>query len=128
MSNPHIPPHVPPPGDMDAREDALKQDGYLLGIALVSLVNGMHFSPWFDLFLVPVAALMAGFWISSQLLIFYMASLILSVSTVIVAGVPAALFERATGRKRSDPASLLIWLGCCFLISIPAFMRLFNAG
>ena len=33
---------------MDDREQALRQDGYLLGIATLGLVNGMHFSPLYD--------------------------------------------------------------------------------
>ena len=115
-----------PPGDsMDERERALKQDGYLLGIATVSLVNGMHFSPWFDAFVVPVAALMANFWITSPLILLYLTSLILSVSTLIVAGIPAALFERVRGQNESSPRSLFIWLMSCAVVSLPAILRMF---
>ena len=125
MSQFDPPPHQP---EMDAREDALKQDGYLLGIALVCLVNGMHFSPWYELFLVPVAALATGFWISSQLVILYLASFIISVSTVILAGVPAALYERRLGSGRSTTRSLQIWLLSAFVIAIPALMRMFGGA
>lgn len=117
------PPHQP---EMDDREAALKQDGYLLGVALVCLLNGMHFSPWYDLFLVPVAALATGFWISSQLIILYLASLIISVSTVILAGVPAALYERLSGEERTTTRSLQIWLLAAFVLTAPALLRLFG--
>ena len=117
---------TPPPHDgMDDREEALKQDGYLLGVALLSLVNGMHFSPLYNLFLVPVAALASGFWITSQIIIFYLASLIISVSTVIVAGVPAALYERWAGRGQSSVRSLQIWMAATFLLALPAMLVLF---
>ncbi len=122
-------PNSRPPGDsMEEREAALKQDGYLIGIAVVCLLNGMHFSPWIDAFIIPIAILASTFWISSQLLVFYLSSLILAVSTVMIAGIPAALFERATGRTKSDPRSLQIWLVCAFVLSFPAILRLFNLG
>ena len=110
--------------DLDSREETLRQDGFLLGIALVSLLNGMHFSPWFDLFAAPIAAIMSGFFISSPIILLYFVSLTVAVATVIVGGVPAALFERATGRGRSDPASLSIWLGCVAVLSLPSFLRM----
>jgi hypothetical protein len=120
---------TPPPHDgMDDRESALKQDGYLLGIALLSLVNGMHFSPLYDLFLVPVAALATGFWISSKLIIFYLASLIISVSVAVLAGVPAALYERYAGLRQSSVRSLQIWLAATFVLSLPALLALFRGG
>lgn len=120
---------TPPPNDgMDDREEALKQDGYLLGVALLSLVNGMHFSPLYNLFLVPVAALATGFWISSQLIIFYLASLIISLSTVLVAGVPAALYERWSGTPKSSIRSLQIWLAATFLLALPALLVLFTGS
>jgi len=120
---------TPPPNDgMDDREAALIQDGYLLGIALLSLVNGMHFSPLYDLFLVPVAALATGFWITSNLIIFYLASLIISVSVAVLAGVPAALYERFAGLRQSSVRSLQIWLAATFVLSLPALMALFRGG
>lgn len=118
---------TPPPNDgMDDREAALKQDGYLLGVALLSLINGMHFSPLYDLFLVPVAALATGFWISSKLIIFYLASLIISVSIAVLAGVPAALYERYAGLRQSSIRSLQIWLAATFVLSLPALLALFR--
>lgn len=105
---------------MDDRERLLKQDGYLIGIATASLVCGMHFSPWFDLFAGPIAAIMTGFFITSPLLLFYFASLVVSVGAVMIAGVPVAIFERSTGRTQSDGTSLAIWLGCTLLLALPA--------
>lgn len=111
----------------DNREELLRQDGFLLGIALASVMNGMHFSPWFDLFAAPVAAVFSGFFISSPILLLYFVSLTVSVTSVILAGIPAAMFERATGRTHSDPASLTIWLAGVIVLSIPAVMRAFGA-
>lgn len=104
------------------RETLMQRDGILVGIAGFSLVNGMHVSPWFD----PVYILMRPFTptliVSSPLLTFYFTSLFISVMSVALAGVPAAIFERMTGRKESDTTSLLIWLAFVLLFAIPALI------
>lgn len=107
------------------RENALRQDGILVGIAGFSLLAGMHSSPYFD----PVYVLLRPFTptliVSSPLLTFYFTSLFISVFAVIFAGIPAALFERATGRQESDVWSLGIWLAGVLLLSLPV---LFSGG
>lgn len=113
---------------MDDRERVLKQDGYFLGIAASSLFCGMHFSPWLDLFVLPVAAILASFYISSPVLLFYFASLTVAVAAVIVAGIPAALFERYTGRTQSDSTSMAIWLFGTMLLALPAVFGMFRGG
>lgn len=110
--------------DMDHREHLLRQDGFFIGIATLSLLNGMDFSPYFEPGFVLVKPLLFSFSISSPVLIFYFTSLLLALSTVVIAGVPAALFERLTGRRMSDGASMAIWLGCTGLLALPAILRL----
>jgi hypothetical protein len=96
--------------DLDQREVLLKRDGMLIGIAAASLVNGMHFSPLFEPAFLLLRAFAPSFLSGSPLLMFYFTSLLLSATTLILTGVPAALFERFTGRKQSDTTSLTIWL------------------
>lgn len=96
--------------DLDQREALLKRDGMLIGIAGASLLNGMHFSPLFDPAFVLLRIFAPGFLAGSPLLLFYFTSLLLSATALVVTGIPAALFERFTGRKDSDMASLGIWL------------------
>lgn len=110
--------------DMEHRERMLRQDGYFLGIATLSLINGMDFSPYFEPGMVLVRPLLFSFSISSPLLIFYFTSLFLALASVVIAGVPAALFERFTGRTQSDGTSLLIWMGVTGLIALPSLARL----
>ncbi|MCZ8259657.1 MAG: hypothetical protein O9333_05960 [Beijerinckiaceae bacterium] len=104
------------------RETMMQRDGILVGIAGFSLVNGMHVSPWFD----PIYILLRPFTptliVSSPLLTFYFTSLFISVMSVALAAVPAALFERLTGRKESDTTSMLIWLAFVLLFAIPALL------
>jgi hypothetical protein len=112
---------------MDERETALRQDGFLLGIATLGLVNGMHFSPLYDGAFVLLRPILATLFITSPVVQFYLSSLLLAVGSVLLAGIPAALFERLTGRKESDPTSLTIWLGGTALLALPAFLRLLGA-
>ena len=97
--------------DLDEREALLKRDGMLIGIAGLSLLSGMHFSPLFDPAFLLLRVFAPGFLATSPLLMFYFTSLLLSASVLVISGIPAALFERFTGRKDSDGTSLGIWLG-----------------
>lgn len=104
------------------REALMQRDGILVGIAGFSLVNGMHVSPWFD----PVYILLRPFTptliVSSPILTFYFTSLFLAVMSVAIAGIPAAIFERSTGRTESDTTSLLVWLAGVLILAIPALV------
>ncbi len=114
--------------DMNEREKLLKQDMILFGILGLSILNGMHFSPWIDgAYLLMKPFLQVSFWISSPLIAFYFTSLALSTLTIMLAGIVAAIFERATGRKETDLASLYIWLGAALVLSIPALMNAASA-
>jgi hypothetical protein len=110
--------------DMNARERILKQDTLLVCIVGLAVLNGMHFSPWIDIaFLLTKPFFQVTFWISSPLLIFYFTSLGLATLTIMLAGIPAAIFERVTGRKETDPTSLYIWLGGTIILTIPALLK-----
>jgi len=109
--------------DMQSRERPLRQDMLIVGILGASVLNGMHISPWFDIaFLLTKPFFDVSFFITSPLIIFYFTSLLLSTLTVMLAGVPAAVFERVTGRKETDAVSLGIWLACAVLLNIPALL------
>lgn len=115
---------MPMEQDQQERETLLRRDGFLIGIAAMSLLNGMHFSPFFDYAAVYLGSFLAGLFVSSPLILFYFTSLLLSVGTLLLAGVPAALFERLTGRNDSDNASLAIWLVATMLLAFPSFAGL----
>lgn len=109
----------------ERREDVIRQDGFIIGVAALSLLNGMHQSPFFDAAFVLLAPFFkASFFISSNLLLFYFTSLTLSAATLILAGAPAAIFEKLTGRVRSDPTSMGIWMAGCFTLALPTLMAM----
>lgn len=112
--------------DQAGRELTMRQDVYLMAIAVVCLLNGAHFSPWINVFAAALAPLLSSFFITSPVLLFYFASLTLSVATAIFAGIPAALYERSRGLTKSNPASLLIWLISAVVLSIPSILMMFR--
>lgn len=105
---------------MEDRTAIMQQDVLLVAIAGLSLLAGMHFSPYFEPAHILFRPFLASFFITSPLLSLYFTSLMLSVGAALIGGLPAAAFERVTGRDRSDVVSLLIWLGGVALIAIPA--------
>ncbi len=112
---------------MEDREDILRRDGTLVGLATAGLVNGMHTSPWFDLMSAPIAAIVAGFYITSPVILFYLVSLSVSVFTVILAGVPAAIYEQSQDLRTSNSRSLTIWLVAAIVLTLPAFLKMIGA-
>ena len=109
---------------MDERETALRTDGTLIGLALAGLINGSHGSPWFDLMAGPIAAIISGFLFSSPVLLFYFVSLCISAFTVLIAGVPAAIYEHSRGLEASNITSLTIWLVAAIVLALPAFTKM----
>jgi hypothetical protein len=108
----------------DQREDMLRKDGIYVGIAGMSLLNGMHFSAYFDPVFILIRQFAPGFFITSPLLMFYFTSLFLSALTLAFGGVPAAIYERGKGLKDSTPTSLWIWLGGIFVLTIPTLLSM----
>jgi hypothetical protein len=107
---------------MEDRTAAMQQDILLMAIAVTSMLCGMHFSPYFEPAQILIRPFIAGLGFSSPLLLLYFTSLLLALIALLVGGVPAAIFERATGRTRSDAASLGIWLGGVALIALPVLL------
>jgi hypothetical protein len=65
----------------------------------------------------------------SESLIFYFGALMLSTATLILGGIPAAIYERIQGAKDdSTEGSLWVWLAGTGLLTIPAMSRFFQIG
>jgi hypothetical protein len=109
---------------MDEREKALRQDGSLIGIAVSGLINGSHSSPWFDLFAGPIASVVSGFFFGSPILTLYFVSLCVSIFTILLAGIPAAIYETNNGMTESSVKSLTIWLITALLLALPALAKM----
>jgi hypothetical protein len=106
--------------DMQDRQDSMQKDVMLVATAGLSLINGMSWSPVLFPFVVLLKALLAGSFLASPLVLTYLASLLASATTLVLAGVPAALYERAKGLGNSTPVSIGIWLAATVvLVALP---------
>lgn len=114
--------------DMEQREELLKRDVLLVATAAASLVNGMHFSPYFDPTLVLLKPFLAGTVLSTPLVLLYLTSMFISLMTLVIAGVPAALYERVRGLGQSTAASLGIWLAGTVLLALPSLLAAAGPG
>lgn len=90
----------------------------------VCLINGM-FSPWLAVIALQPALWFLGFVPTSPQLLVYLSSLMLATLTLLISGVPAALYERWIGlRGEDDNISMYVWLGAAVLLSLQALQRL----
>jgi hypothetical protein len=101
---------------------------YYIGIAFFGMVNGI-FNPLMPLAYVFSKTLMYVPLFGSETLIFYFASLMLSTAAIILAGIPAAIYEWIIGAKEdSTAASLWVWLAGTAILALPALGKFFTVG
>jgi hypothetical protein len=100
----------------------MSRNMYYVGIAFFGMINGLPlFSPLYLPVFVFSDLLMRGPLFGNVNLIAYFASLMLSTGTIILAGIPAAIYESHVGAKEdSTDTSLWIWLVGTALLAIPA--------
>jgi len=92
----------------------------LLAIILgLAIANGI-LSPFRLIAQVIVFAMAPALLISSPSLVLLASSLLTATATLMLGGVPAALFERLTGKPDSTSLSLAIWLAAVAILSLPA--------
>ena len=101
----------------------LKRDLLLAATIGVAIVNGLDFSPAFD----TVSFWLFSFARDSPLydgdVFYYLTSVAISLMTLLLAGIPAALYERVRGLQQTTPGSLTIWLLATLLLTLPAILR-----
>jgi hypothetical protein len=95
----------------------------LFATIALALVNGLDVSPAFD----PVSFWLYTFARGSPLydgeVFYYLTSVVISAMTLLVGGIPAALYERARGLTQSTSGSLTIWLLATLLLTLPTILR-----
>lgn len=93
----------------------------LAGVIAVAVFNGRGFSPMFDPLLYQITPFLQGTPLGHGMGFYYTASVLLSLLTFILSGVPVALYERVFARRTSTVVSLLIWLAVAALMTYPAY-------
>jgi hypothetical protein len=106
----------------------MERQWYYIGIAFFGMINGMFhplrvFSYIFSKILMDVPLF------GSEALIFYFSSLMTATATIILAGIPAAIYERFAGIKDdSTVVSLWIWLAGTAVLTMPALGNFIRIG
>ena|SRR3989339_234753 len=88
-------------------------------ILIVCMLNGLA-SPWLPMLWGTAPFWMAGMMPDNMAAITYLSSLAFSTLTLMLSGVPAALYERHIQAKESTTISFGIWLVAALLMSLPA--------
>ena len=103
---------------------------YYIGIAFFGMINGIpFFNPFYVLVFGLSTMLMAEPLFGSTHAIAYFASLMLSTATIIIGGIPAAIYERFAGAKDdSTITSLWIWLAGTAILALPAIPNFLQIG
>lgn len=105
----------------------MNRNFYFIGIAFFGTINGIFNQLWLIFALLYVQPFMGPLLFGSLSLTLMFASLMVSTATVILGGIPAAIYERVTGAKESSDASLWIWLAVTAILTLPAagnFLRI----
>ena len=102
---------------------------YYIGIAFFGMVNGLFNQVALLFSLIHLQILAPSLLFGSGALTLMFSSLMVSTATIVIAGIPAAIYERATGvTGDSTPASLWVWLSGTAILTLPAIGNFFEFG
>jgi hypothetical protein len=106
----------------------MNRNFYFIGIAFFGMINGI-FNQLALIFALLYVQLLAGPLLFGNLSLTLMfASLMVSTATVILGGIPAAIYERVTGASESSNVSLWIWLAGTAILALPAAGNFLKIG
>ncbi|HET7804765.1 MAG TPA: hypothetical protein VFL53_11020 [Pseudolabrys sp.] len=99
----------------------MERQFYFIGIAFFGTINGLFNQVWLLFALIHVQILAPALLFGSTGLTLMFSSLMVSTATVILGGIPAAIYERMVGIKDdSNVVSLWIWLAATAVLTLPA--------
>ena len=100
---------------------------YYIAIAFFGMINGLFNQTWLVFALIHMQILAPALLFGSVPLTLLFSSLMVSTATIILAGIPAAIYERIVGAKDdSTDVSLWIWLTGAALLMLPAIGNFFE--
>jgi hypothetical protein len=100
---------------------------YYVAIAFFGMVNGIFNQLWLLFALIHVQILAPALLFGSVPLTLIFSSLMVSTATIILAGIPAAIYEHLVGAKEdSTEVSMWIWLAGTALLTLPAIGNFFE--
>ncbi|MBX9827185.1 MAG: hypothetical protein K2Y27_19610 [Xanthobacteraceae bacterium] len=102
---------------------------YFIGIAFFGMINGLFNQLFLVFALLHVQILAPALLFGSTGMTLLFSSLMVSTATIILGGIPAAIYEYVTGQKDdSDVVSLWIWLACTGILTLPAMGNFIQFG
>jgi hypothetical protein len=102
---------------------------YYVGIAFFGMINGLFNQLWLFFALIYAQQLAGPLFFGSVPLTLLFASLMVSTATIVLGGIPAAIYERVIGaRDDSTHASLWIWLAATAILTLPAIGNFLKFG
>jgi hypothetical protein len=101
---------------------------YYVAIAFFGMINGLFNQGWLLFALIHMQLLAPALLFGSVPLTLMLSSLMVSTATIILGGIPAAIYERARGAQESTEISLWIWLAGTAILTIPAIGNFFSIG
>lgn len=94
-----------------------------IGIVGLSILNGM-LSPFLPIAISITAVLMPEVFPRSPGWVLFFSSILISSGTLLLSGVPAALYERLWEGGGASNVPMVIWLAGAVLLSLPALRHL----
>jgi hypothetical protein len=102
---------------------------YYIGIAFFGMINGIFNQLALLFALIHVQVLAPALLFGSVPLTLMFSSLMVSTATIILGGIPAAIYERLIGAKDdSTVTSLWIWLAGTAILTVPALGNFVSIG
>ena len=106
----------------------MERNFYFIGIAFFGMINGLFNQVALLFALIHMQVLAPSLLFGSTSLTLMFSSLMVSTATIILGGLPAAIYERYVGAKDdSTVTSLWIWLASTAILTLPAmggFLRI----
>jgi hypothetical protein len=107
----------------------MERHWYYIGIAFFGMINGLFNQLWLLFAVIYVQILAPALLFGSVPLTLMFSSLMVSTATIILGGIPAAIYEHVRGVKDdSTEVSLWIWLAGTAILTIPAIGNFLQVG
>lgn len=107
----------------------MDRSAYFVAIAFFGMINGLFNQTWLLFTLLHVQILAPALLFGSVSLTLMFSSLMVSTATIILAGIPAAIYERIVGAQdNSTNVSMWIWLAGTALLTLPAVGNFLQIG
>jgi len=102
----------------------LQRDLMLAATVALAVLNGASFAPLFDSVGYVLFLFTRGSRFIATDMLYYLTSVLMSLLTLMLGGIPAAIYERARGLAQSTPVSVGLWLLTTALLTLPTLLQM----